>query len=493
MTLSPMVISALIAIACYTVFCLVIGLGIGYKKDVVSSGSGYFLGGGTQKFVLFFTTVATWFITGIYQGVIGSVYKNGIGWIGISTWQLLVVSLMGIFGPRFFTLGKVRGYVTPADLVADYYKSRVFKLIMGIGMLAFCIPSMMAQIKGVSWALNGITDGFISFHGGIFYAAIIVGIYVFFGGFRSQAWVDTAQGLLFIVILWGSLLIVATQNGGWESTWLRLMDTAPGVLYYKDTTEYWNWRMYLSFFILQGCGGFFAPYVWQRSYAAKSGRDLKKIAGYMGAFFCFGVTLPVVFCGLNFHVLLPEMANPENGLVIFMSQFAPGWGIAVTIGILAAGMSTISSILVTISSIVVVDFLGLAKKDMTSIEQRNYGRYGVLVLLAVGVGLSFINLHTIEILINLTLAGFTQILVPVLGIFVFKGITKEGAIAGYVAGLIITFIGTVILNNPLGFMGGMWGLAANAIICGLVSLVTKPVSEEDRRKYLEPLMHPDKS
>ena len=47
MTLSPMVISALIAIACYTVFCLVIGLGIGYKKDVVSSGSGYFLGGGT--------------------------------------------------------------------------------------------------------------------------------------------------------------------------------------------------------------------------------------------------------------------------------------------------------------------------------------------------------------------------------------------------------------------------------------------------------------
>ena len=183
----------------------------------------------------------------------------------------------------------------------------------------------------------------------------------------------------------------------------------------------------------------------------------------MGLFFCFGVTLPVVFCGLNFHVLLPEMSNPENGLVIFMSQFAPGWGIAVTIGILAAGMSTISSILVTISSIVVVDFLGLAKKNMTSIEQRNYGRYGVLALLAVGVGLSFINLHTIEILINLTLAGFTQILVPVLGIFVFKGITKEGAIAGYVIGLIITFIGTVILNNPLGFMGGMWGLGANAV------------------------------
>ena len=489
--MSSFVIAALIAIVVYTVFNLIIGLGVGFDKQVVSTARGYFIGGGTQNFILFFTTVATWFSTGIYQGVVGSVYKNGIGWIGISTWQLLVVSLMGILGPRFYTLSKVRNYITPSDLVGDYYKSKAFKLIMAIGMLAFCIPSMMAQIRGVSWAISGITDGFISFEVGILYAAIIVGIYVYLGGFNSQAWVDTAQGLAFVVILWGSLLIVAWKNGGWNESWSRLIETAPDVLYYKDITEYWNWRMYLSFFVLQGCGGFFAPYVWQRSYAAKSSGAVRKLAGYMGAFFCFGVCFPVVFCGLNFHVLMPEMVNPENGLVEFMAEFAPAWGIFVTIGIMAAGMSTISSILVSCSSIVAVDLGEMIAPNADVVKVRNWGRYAVLAMLMIGVGLSMISLNTIEILINLTLAGFTQILIPVLGIFVFKRMTTQGACLGYLTGLIVTYLGTVHWNNPLGFMGGMWGLAANAIVCIVVSMVTKPISPEARAEYLAPLSKPD--
>ena len=489
--MSSFVIAALIAIVVYTVFNLIIGLGVGFDKQVVSTARGYFIGGGTQNFILFFTTVATWFSTGIYQGVVGSVYKNGIGWIGISTWQLLVVSLMGILGPRFYTLSKVRNYITPSDLVGDYYKSKAFKLIMAIGMLAFCIPSMMAQIRGVSWAISGITDGFISFEVGILYAAIIVGIYVYLGGFNSQAWVDTAQGLAFVVILWGSLLIVAWKNGGWNESWSRLIETAPDVLYYKDITEYWNWRMYLSFFVLQGCGGFFAPYVWQRSYAAKSSGAVRKLAGYMGAFFCFGVCFPVVFCGLNFHVLMPEMVNPENGLVEFMAEFAPAWGIFVTIGIMAAGMSTISSILVSCSSIVAVDLGEMIAPNADVVKVRNWGRYAVLAMLVIGVGLSMISLNTIEILINLTLAGFTQILIPVLGIFVFKRMTTQGACLGYLTGLIVTYLGTVHWNNPLGFMGGMWGLAANAIVCIVVSMVTKPIPPEARAEYLAPLSKPD--
>ena len=245
------VTAALIAIAVYTVFNLIIGLGIGFDKEVVSTARGYFIGGGTQNFILFFTTVATWFSTGIYQGVVGSVYSHGIGWIGISTWQLLVVSLMGVLGPRFYTLGKVRNYITPSDLVGDYYGSKFIKLIISVGMMLFCIPSMMAQIKGVSWAVSGITNNVISFEFGVLYAAVIVGIYVYFGGFNSQAWVDTAQGIAFIIILWGSLIIVAYTNGGWSESWSRLVETAPEVLFYKDTTQYWNWRMYLSFFVLQ--------------------------------------------------------------------------------------------------------------------------------------------------------------------------------------------------------------------------------------------------
>lgn len=484
-------IAAIIAIVVYMAFSLAVGLGLGYKKEVVSTSRGYFIGTGTQNFILFFTTVATWFSTGLYQGVVGSLYKNGIGWIGISTWQLLVVSCMGVFGPRFWKLSKSHNFVTPAQLVSDYYQSKGFKLIIAVGMLAFCIPSMMAQIRGVSWAINAITDNAISFNMAIVIVAIIVGIYVYFGGFNSQAWVDTAQGLLFIVVLWGCLFIVAGVNGGWSESWRRLAESAPDVLFYKDTSQYWSWRRYISFFFIQGLGGFFAPYVWQRTYAAKSSRDCRKLAGYMGAFFCFAVCLPVVFCGLNMHVAMPAMENPENGLVTFMAEYAPGWAIFVSLGILAAGMSTISSILVTCSSILAVDIGETIRPDAADDKVRQWGRMLVLAILLIGVVMSFMTIQTIEILINLTLAGFAQMIIPVLGIFVFKRMTKEGACAGYLAGLIVSALGTITWNNPLGFMGGAWGFLANIVICIAVSAVTKPVSDEHRAAFLAPLKTPD--
>ena len=41
-------------------------------------------------------------------------------------------------------------------------------------------------------------------------------------------------------------------------------------------------------------------------------------------------------------------------------------------------------------------------------------------------------------------------------------------------------------------MGGMWGLAANIVICVIVSMFTEPIKEEERKQFLSPLSKPDK-
>ena len=50
-------IAAIIAIVVYLAFSLAVGLGLGYKEETVSTSRGYFIGTGTQNFILFFTTV----------------------------------------------------------------------------------------------------------------------------------------------------------------------------------------------------------------------------------------------------------------------------------------------------------------------------------------------------------------------------------------------------------------------------------------------------
>jgi SSS family solute:Na+ symporter len=476
---------AILAILLYTILNLYVGLGRGYKKEVVSSASGYFLGGGTDYFILFFTTAATWFSTWLYMGAVGSFYKNGIGFIAGMLWQLVIMMFMGIFGIKFWIMANKYDYITPADLLDDYYQSKALRLIVAIGQLIFCIPYLMAQVTGTGLAVSTLTGGIIPYWGGVIYAAVVVGLYVYFGGFRSQAWVDTMQGIMFTIILWVSviLMLLRPEVGGISGLFIKLAERT-NLLKYLTLPNYWNWSMYLSFFIIQSFGGFFAPYVWQRMYAAKNGNIVRKMSGTLGPFYTLVIMLPVMLAGFCGAILFPKIDNPDNILVATMAKYYPIWGIFVVIGIMAAGMSTISSILVSASSIISVDLVKQYKPDMTTVQLRNLGRYIVLILLAVAVAFSMVKIQAILILVNVALAGFAQLVFPVIGVFAWKRATKEGAIAGLIVGLVLTIFFTVVIPNPLHTMAGIWGLLGNATVFFGVSLLTNSIpSREIQNKF----------
>ena len=486
--MSTHTIVSIIALLAYTALMLYVGIGKAYDKDVVSTSRGFFIGGGTGYFVLFFTTAATWFSTWIYMGAPGSFYKNGIGWIAGATWQLLIMFLMGVFGTRLWRMAKSYEYVTPGDLLDGYYQSSGLRKTISLGQLIFCFPYMMAQVSGVALAVSTLTAGFIPSWLGCLYAAVVVGLYVYFGGFKSQAWVDTMQGIMFTVILWVTVAIMIWQNGGGVAGLFAGVERAGGdLLRYLTGEGYWTWKMYLSFFLIQAIGGYFAPYVWQRAYAAKSGKTILKIAGTLGFFYVFAIMLPVMLVGFGGISLGVEAANADSIMVTTMTQFAPYVAIFVVVGILAAGMSTISSILVTTSSLVTVDFIQQAKPDMDPKKVRDISRTLILVILAAALALSLVNVSGIVILVNTALAGFMQAIWPVFGVFFWKRSTKEGAIAGFVAGIIITLALTATGINFLGFAPGFWGFVANGALFFGVSLCTKPVPESHRKAFLSPL------
>ena len=482
-------IVSIIALIVYSALMLYVGMGKAYDKEVVSSTRGYFIGGGTGYFVLFFTTAATWFSTWIYMGAPGSFYKNGIGWVAGATWQLLIMFLMGCFATRLWRMSRSYDYVTPGDLLEGYYQSRTLRTVVSGGQLIFCFPYMMAQISGVGLAVSTLTNGFIPSWVGCIYCAFIVGLYVFFGGFKSQAWVDTMQGIMFTVILWITVVIMMAQNGGGiEGFFTGLENAGNRLLYYAtDPDAAWGWKMYLSYFLVQAIGGYFAPYVWQRSYAAKSGRTLQQISGTLGLFYCFAIMLPVMLVGFGGVVLGVDTANADNIMVATMTQYAPYVAVLVVVGILAAGMSTISSILVCTGSLVTVDFIQRAKPNMSPESVRKTSRASIFIVMLLALILSMVNVEGIVILVNTALAGFMQVIWGVFGVFYWKRATKEGVIAGFVAGIVVTLVCTAMNVNPLGFNPGCTGFAVNTVLFFVISLCTKPVSEEYRTKFLSPL------
>lgn len=112
-----------------------------------------------------------------------------------------------------------------------------------------------------------------------------------------------------------------------------------------------------------------------------------------------------------------DAANADNIMVATMTQYAPYVAIFVVIGILAAGMSTISSILVTTSSLITVDFVQQAKPDLPEEKLQKVSHFVLLLVLAFALVLAMVGYDGIVILVNTSLAGFMQAFWPAFGVF----------------------------------------------------------------------------
>ena len=89
-------------------------------------------------------------------------------------------------------------------------------------------------------------------------------------------------------------------------------------------------------------------------------------------------------------------------------------------------------------------------------------------------------------LVNILLVcyGFIGQLFPcMLGVLCWPRATKAGAVAGLASGVFVVAIFNIIWPNPLYIHAGIWGLMVNIPIFIIVSLVTKPASEETLRKF----------
>lgn len=480
---------SLIVVLAYTAFALYVGLGKAYDRKAVSSARGFFIGNGTGFFVLFMTTVASFFSTWIFTGAPGMFFRNGVSWVVSMTWQVIPVLFIGLMGPKYFRLGKTYNYLSPAEMLGHYYKSPKLQTSYGFFGVIFAVPLLLAQTSGCGLALYALFGGKFPMWACTAYCALFVGIYVYFGGFKSQAWIDTLQGLLFTIILWVSVILLVYNKtvGGFRNMWQMAENLNDNCLYYvtklHNATGGWTWKMYLSFYISQGVGCFFTPYIAHRMYAAKNSHIPRKMAGLLAPYYCFLFMTTAVIFGVLGHVYGVQVANADNILVTLTKTYAPLWSIVVVIGVLAAGMSTISSILVSATAMISVDFVKRVNPNLSDQGLRNVGRYSIIVVVLLAVASGFVTIPGVAQLANMSANGFLVASLPVLGMFFWKRSTPAAAFWGFTIGEIITGYFMIRGINPFGFTGGMIGFLVEIILFVAISLCTKPLDEGYRKQY----------
>lgn len=484
----------------------------------------YYLAGRSQGWIVSALTImATFFSSFALLGAPGMVYRDGAVFALFSLNVPVAGAAIYVIGARIRRAGQAKGYVTPADMICEHYGSPVGMrlLVVLIGVL-YAVPYVVIQIQAGGILSQQLFVSEDAFETGAILLALITMVYIMCGGMRSVAWTDVVQGVLLVGgMLLGGFAIVAVL-GGPSAFFDRVAELPPRSLTVPGTAGRWKPEILFTASVFASLGSMIQPAQWMRFYAARSDAVLRRsaliFAAVLTSCFFFGVML----VGLGGQVLYPIvdasgayytdaagrfLPNPAVGstghefdriLVVVLDSHLPellgtvGAVLAslIIVAIMAAAMSTADSNLHAMSALLTHDVYDQFIRPQASQRERTWvGRALIAVATIVALALVIIGhrsesnpLGMIVILGLLAIAFSTQLLpVAVDMLFVKRG-TRQGAIAGTIAGLLTVLflspfwpmvagdtLGSLVADMKGTFDVGAWGLVANVIVFAAVS------------------------
>lgn len=466
-----------LGIAIYIIIAIVVAfLSRSGKQTTMES---YFLGdrklGG---FVSALSYSATTYSAFMLVGLAGLTYAGGVGALGFELIYLMGVSLVAFFGPRFWFAGKKYGYVTPYEMLGDRYQSKSVSVIIAFASCIFLIPYSAVQLSGIGYLLVGMTDGGITYTTGVLIATILAIIFSYVAGIRSVAWTDSLQALFMIITATTVVLIIIYRLGGFAGFFGTLESEMPDLLTVPGN-GYFNIWTFLGLTIPWFFFSISNPQVSQRMFMPNSLGGLRKmIMGFM--FFGFIYTLVAVIWGFSSAIAFPglETADLATPTLLASDLVPPVLALIVMIGIMAAAISTIDSILLTLSSVFARDVFGNVSKGSNDKLQLLVGKIVIPVIAVLAYLFAQMEMNLIAVLSVASSAGLLVTVPALFGTFFWKRGTATGVNASViVTGLLVIYI-ELSGNKPFGIASGIWAITLSTIIFIIVSLMTKAPKEK---------------
>ncbi len=337
----------------------------------------FFAGRSLPYWALSITFIASWWGAGSAISTADLAYEDGLG----AFWYYGVPVLISTF-LMIICAGGIRrvGYLTQGRMMEARYSKRTSKFL-SLLVLIFMVFNAASQMVGIGSFFGSYLG--LSYETAVLLGTLIVLIYSMFGGFRGVVLTDIIQ---FILLLISALIVFAVgfnSAGG--------VDGIRNAVQVAGKNDYLNVgagiSKYSMYVITFGCAWMIQANVWQRISAARSDRDARKMT-IMSFFAYIPLYLMVVFTGMAGFVLYPKM--PKGGIVtaLVTDYLSPFLGALVFIGISAAIMSTMDSLLNTASMTLVLDLLPTSpdeNKQLTRSRMTTLGVTVVALIISLGV------------------------------------------------------------------------------------------------------------
>ena len=484
--------------------------------------SDYFIAGrGISIWVFVLAATATSFSGWTFMGHPGLIYRDGLPYAYASFYAITIPFTGVMFLKRQWMIGKRFGFVTPGEMLSDYFRSDSIRLLVVIVALVFSVPYLGVQLRASGFLFNVLTDGMLDVNVGMWLLSAVVIIYVASGGLRAVAYVDTVQCVLLAGGIIAIGIITLNSVGGMGNliegiAALTTIDekltpagyshyiAIPGVIQFVDagakaTGGAWTGIMVLTYmFALMGIQSAPAFTMW-----AFSNKSPKPFAPQQVWASSFAIGLILFFFtaiqGMGSHLLgadtallaaHPEVVNNVMGssldgkdlmeatgkqgmlvpqLINLMADTAPWLVGLLSVCALAAMQSTGAAYMSTAGGMLTRDLLKhYLMPDANHAQQKLAGRIGVVIIVLAALFVATVSSDALVLLGGLAVAYGFQMWPSLIAICWWPYLTRAGVTLGLVAGLIAVTL-TESIGQKLGITGwGRWPLTIHSAGWGIL-------------------------
>ena len=206
----------LLIVAAYLVAVVYIGI-FAFRHQVARGAEDYFLAGRSLGPVVFALSLFGTNMTAFsILGSSGHAFSNGIVTYGLmASASALVIPLSLLFiGTRIWALGRRHGFMTPVQMFRDRWECGHIGTVIFAVQAVLLVPYIIIGVMGGGTTLAAVSGGLVPHWAGGLVVALVVMSYVFFGGMRGTAWVNTLQTLMFLAFGMLALVVVGVGMGG---------------------------------------------------------------------------------------------------------------------------------------------------------------------------------------------------------------------------------------------------------------------------------------
>ncbi len=399
---------ALTSIMLVCFFSLMIVVGWRCKKHATDV-NGFVLGG--RNVGPWLTAFA--FGTSYFSAVIFVGYAGQFGWnFGLaSTWVGLGNAFIGsllaweILGRRTRIMTRHLDTKTMPDFFEKRFGSKGLKIAASVIVFIFMIPYTASLYNGLSSLFNIVFS--IPYWVVIVIMAVLTAVYVIFGGYMATAINDFIQGIIMLVGIVAVILATIASRGGLQTAVAKLSEKSATM----PSGETLN-GAFASFFgpdplallfvvLLTSLGTWGLPQMVGKFYSIKNEDSIKK-GTIISTFFAIVVAGGCYFLG-GFGRLFADSSAIKwqdadktkpffDSIVPAMLSELPEVIIAIVIVlVLAASMSTLSSLVLTSSSTLTLDVIAPASKNMSDRKKVGIMRLFILFFVAISAVLAVLK------------------------------------------------------------------------------------------------------